>query len=86
MPYFIKKIDNGFKVCMDNEPKRCFSKNPLPKSRAVKQLRAIGITASKQKMKGSGIDNFICYLNKKLFPDQDHKDVKAYFIKYLNGL
>ena len=61
-------------------------KNPLPKSRAVKQLRAIGITASKQKMKGSGIDNFICYLNKKLFPDQDHKDVKAYFIKYLNGL
>jgi hypothetical protein len=51
MPYFIKKIDNGFKVCMDNEPKRCFSKNPLPKSRAEKQMRAIGMSGGNKDKK-----------------------------------
>lgn len=38
MPYFLKKVNNGFKVCDEN---KCFSKNPLKKSNAIKQRIAI---------------------------------------------
>jgi hypothetical protein len=47
MPYIIKKIDGGYKVCKVDEPNKCFSKKPIPKSRAIKQLRAIGMNEHK---------------------------------------
>jgi hypothetical protein len=47
MPYFIKKDKTGFKVCKIEEPNKCFSKDPMPLQRAQKQLKAIGISASK---------------------------------------
>lgn len=46
MPYLIKKVNNGFKVCKREQPSKCFSNKPLSKSTAVKQLKAIGISES----------------------------------------
>lgn len=41
MPYLIKKINNGFKVCKQNDQNKCFSKKPMTKEMAKKQMRAI---------------------------------------------
>lgn len=46
MPYEIRKFDKGFKVCKEKED-ICFSKKPIPKYKAKKQLKAIGISESK---------------------------------------
>jgi hypothetical protein len=40
MPYKIKKSGTGYKVCKKKGGK-CFSKKPLPKKRAVDQMKAI---------------------------------------------
>lgn len=40
MPYTIKKKKQGYKVCKKTG-KKCFSKKPLPKKRAVAQMGAI---------------------------------------------
>lgn len=40
MPYRLLKVEGGFKVA---SPKHVFSKKPLTKSRAEKQLKAIEI-------------------------------------------
>lgn len=40
MPYHVIKVEGGFKVA---SPKHVFSKKPLSKSRAEKQLKAIRI-------------------------------------------
>lgn len=40
MPYKIKKQGDGFKVCK-KEGSKCFSKHPLSRTKAVKQLGAI---------------------------------------------
>ena len=44
MPFFIKKFKNGYKVCKRDEPKKCFSKKPIPLKNAEKQIRAIGMS------------------------------------------
>ncbi len=45
MPYILKEAQKegkkGFKVCKKDEPKKCFSKNPLPKETAQRQRTAI---------------------------------------------
>ena len=41
MPYIIKKVKNGFKVCKANQPTVCFSNKPLTKKVAKKQRIAI---------------------------------------------
>lgn len=46
MPYVIRKFKTGYKVCKKNDDK-CFSKVPIPKSRAKKQLKAIGMSEGK---------------------------------------
>ena len=51
MPYEIRKIDKGFKVCKKRS-KRCYSNDPLPKRRAERQLRAL--YASEADMEGGG--------------------------------
>lgn len=44
MPYEIKKVNGGFKVCKKDEPEKCFSKKPLTKETATKQRIAIIIS------------------------------------------
>lgn len=41
MPYEIKKINNGFKVCKKDDLNKCFSKKLLTKKNALAQMRAI---------------------------------------------
>jgi hypothetical protein len=45
MPYILKEVQasgkKGFKVCKKSNPEKCFSKEPLPKARAIKQRVAI---------------------------------------------
>lgn len=40
MPYHIKKTKEGFKVCKKDNSK-CFSKKPMTKIKAIKQMKAI---------------------------------------------
>lgn len=47
MPYEIKKVKDGFKVCKKTNPSKCFSKKPLTKSKATKQMKAIIINEKK---------------------------------------
>jgi hypothetical protein len=53
MPYIIKPVKEGFKVCLRDDKKTCFSKKGIPLSRAKKQMKAIGISES---LKGSSIN------------------------------
>ena len=41
MPYILRKIKNGYKVCKKDETKKCFSKKPLTKETAKRQMYAI---------------------------------------------
>lgn len=45
MPYMLKKVNNGYKVC---DASRCFSKNPMPKEHAMKQRIAIALSEHKK--------------------------------------
>jgi hypothetical protein len=51
MPYKLKKVLNGYKVCLEDDPSVCFSKKPIPKTRAIKQIKAISISEAKRKKK-----------------------------------
>lgn len=48
MPYILQEVKQegkkGFKVCKKDEPKKCFSKNPLPLQTAQRQRTAIIIS------------------------------------------
>ncbi len=48
MPYVLKRVKDGVKVCKKSDKNICFSKHGLPLERAKKQLKAIGISESKQ--------------------------------------
>jgi hypothetical protein len=41
MPYEIKPVSDGFKVCKQSDMKECYSKRGLPYKRALAQMRAI---------------------------------------------
>lgn len=41
MPYIIKKVKQGFKVCKKDNPSECYSNKPLTKKVAKKQRTAI---------------------------------------------
>lgn len=41
MPYEIKKVSDGYKVCKKIEDKECYSKRGLPYKNALGQMRAI---------------------------------------------
>jgi len=43
MPYTIRKVKDGYKVCKKNDSK-CFSKEGMPKDKAEKQMKAIGLS------------------------------------------
>ena len=44
MPYEIKKVSDGFKVCKKTDMKECQSKRGLPYNNALGQMRAIIIS------------------------------------------
>jgi len=44
MPYEIKKVSDGFKVCKKTDMKECYSKRGLPYNNALGQMRAIIIS------------------------------------------
>lgn len=44
MPYTIKKVKDGYKVCKKSDKTVCFSKKGLPLERAKKQMTAINIS------------------------------------------
>ena len=49
MPYEIKKIKSGYKVCKMSDPDECFSKKPIPMKNAIKQKYAIEISERSKK-------------------------------------
>lgn len=65
MPYIIKKVDDGFKVCKKDEPTKCFSKKPLTKKKATKQMKAIQIS---EHLTGGNFPTFEEYAQSKGFP------------------
>jgi hypothetical protein len=69
MPYIIKPVEDGFKVCKQDDKKVCFSKKGLPKNRAKKQMAAIGISESTggAAVEGYGKDKFIAQLDRLKF-------------------
>ena len=58
MPYIIRKVTGGYKVAKEkpeaNGRYRYFSKDPMTKAEAEKQLTALNISYSKEKMKRRG--------------------------------
>lgn len=44
MPYTIKKVADGYKVCKETDLSTCFSKRGLPYDNALRQMRAIIIS------------------------------------------
>ena len=44
MPYELKKVTDGWKVCKQDDMKTCFSKRGLPYDNALRQMRAIIIS------------------------------------------
>lgn len=50
MPYEIKEVNSGFKVCKKSDGK-CFSTQPLTLEKAKQQLKAIGMNTHKKENK-----------------------------------
>jgi hypothetical protein len=48
MPYMIKEVSDGYKVCKKDDKSECFSKKGLPLKRAKKQMTAINISEHQQ--------------------------------------
>jgi len=48
MPYEIKQVNDGFKVCKKIGKKECYSKRGLPYNNALAQMRAIIISEIKR--------------------------------------
>lgn len=48
MPYFLKEVKDGYKVCKTFEPNKCFSNKPLTEDKAKKQMKAIGMNENKK--------------------------------------
>jgi len=44
MPYTIKRVADGYKVCKETDTNTCFSKRGLPYDNALRQMRAIIIS------------------------------------------
>lgn len=53
MPYIIKEVSDGYKVCKKDDKSECFSKKGLPLARAKRQMTAINISEH-QPLEGKG--------------------------------
>lgn len=83
MPYKIKKVKSGYKVCKKNKPSKCFSKNPLTKDKAKKQMGAIIANESNESN-----ENLYSWLSPsgKFYPIPDDSNHAKYGLKILNDL
>ena len=52
MPYIIKEVTDGYKVCKKDNNSECFSKKGLPLKRAKKQMTAINISEHQEPLEG----------------------------------
>lgn len=52
MPYTLKKVKNGYKVCKKADTNECFSKKGLTKEKATKQMKAIIVNESDDDLEG----------------------------------
>jgi len=52
MPYMIKEVTDGYKVCKKDNESECFSKKGLPLKRAKKQMTAINISEHQEPLEG----------------------------------
>lgn len=50
MPYVIREVENGYKVCKKGT-RKCFSNDPMVKKQAEKQRIAIILSELRKKMK-----------------------------------
>lgn len=78
MPYKLKKVGSGYKVCKKHGKQKCFSKKSLPKSRAVAQMKAMIVNE-----KLSFEDYF--YLSEALEFGEDEKGRGYFTIKAPEG-
>jgi len=51
MPYVLKSVNDGYKVCKKSDTSECFSKKPLSKEKARKQEVAIIMSEKKKRWK-----------------------------------
>lgn len=78
MPYILRKIKDGYKVCKKDEPTKCFSKKPLTKEKAKRQMRAIYANENSE-LDGSGT-------HKENILKQYNLDDKGYSLKELSEI
>jgi hypothetical protein len=55
MPYTLEKKGKGYKLHLNDDPTRVFSKKYQTKQKAIKQMQAIEISKAKRKLSGGGI-------------------------------
>jgi len=72
MPYTARKVEGGFKACKKDGSK-CFSKNPMSKEKAIKQIGAIA-SSEKRQIKGESFDEKI----NNLLSEYIFEDAKKY--------
>lgn len=70
MPYTIKKVKGGYKACK-KKGNKCFSKKPLSKKQAVKQIGAIASSEKRSKeTKNESFDSLVnTLLSQYIFED-----------------
>jgi hypothetical protein len=77
MPYDIRKVKDGYKVCKKGT-KKCFSNDPIPLSNAVKQRKAIAISEHKKGGKLQGCGFFDDYDWSKVTQDERREKIYDY--------
>lgn len=88
MPYFIKKVKDGFKVCKTSDPSKCFSNEGIPHDNAVKQMKAIGISEAR---KGGVMTHRLRFLKKNKLEDKPYSldelsDISGYDVNILKDV
>lgn len=94
MPYKIIKVKDGYKVALKSDEKKTFSKKPLSKDTAIKQMKAIIISEKNNnnnkilfvdRLKNLGIDKDD-YLNeiRKINKDIELSDKPGFKLKLKN--
>ena len=76
MPFIIKHVDNGFKVCKKDNTNKCFSNDAIPLENAIKQKKAIEIN------EGGRVNKEKIKLSKKL-KDISENDAREDYNKLL---
>jgi hypothetical protein len=65
MPYIIKPVNNGYKVCKKDDPNKCFSNKPLTEEKAKKQEKAIILS----ELEGGALTHRLNFIKKNKLED-----------------